>query len=177
VNCQKPTENGKPCCLPVGHPNKCDSNAQPAPVMTKAGYEAQQLVDSYQRAKPILAQNPNCEKCHGRAYHELPEPDSLGRVVEHSRCAKCSGYLFVPITERTSYATKRDKPIPNAPRSIPKTHSSKLETPDLTAARLAETARRDAGKRKPKPAPRNYMAEAYAQAARDVNAMLNWNGY
>lgn len=179
MQCNKFTEHAKRCTLPTGHPNACNADSRPAPVMTKAGLEAQQLVDQYQRAKVVIQRNPNCEKCHGRSYNELPEPDSTGRTIEHSVCSKCGGFLYVPETRRVVWASKpeRNQPEANARPSIPKTISGTRETPELTAARIAESQRRAGTKQAPKPKPRDYMAEAAAQAARDVQGMLSWNGY
>lgn len=179
MNCPKFTEAGKRCTLPVGHPNFCTADPRPAPVMTKAGVEAQQLVDSYQREKPNLQRNPNCEKCHGQSYNELPEADSFGRVIEHSICPKCGGYMYTPEVRRISWASKPNARPDNdvvQPR-VPKTRSGKTETPDLTAARIAEQQRRAGTKQAPTPKPRDYMAEAALQAQKDYNAMLQWNGY
>jgi hypothetical protein len=178
MQCPKFTEAGKHCTLPVGHPNFCSADPRPTPVMTKAGLEAQQLVDAYQREKPNLQRNPKCEGCHGRSYNELPDPDSFGRVVEHSICSKCGGYTYVREVRRVAYASKPERgSSPSISRPSPaKTHSGKLETPDLAAARIAEAQRRAGTKQAPRPKPRNYMAEAAAQAEKDYQAMTQWNG-
>jgi hypothetical protein len=180
MNCPKFTAEGRRCALPIGHPNFCTyDSTPPKPIMTKAGVEAQQLVDAMQRPKLVLQRNPSCEKCKGRAYNELPE-NEFGRTVEHSICSKCGGYLYTPSVERMSYATKSERSVSPVSPSVRtfKTASGKLETPDLTAARLAEEARKSINKRDTSRfGPRNYMAEAKAQADRDVQGMVNWNGF
>lgn len=181
MNCPKFTADGKRCTLPVSHPNQCyHDNAPPKQVMTKAGLEAQQLVDAYQRPKLVLQRDPNCPKCHGRAYNELPDADFSGRIIDHSICSKCGGYLYSKPNEQMSYATKKDK-ISNAPLSKfmgKKTHSGKNETEDLTRARLAEELRRRAHKRNTSQSKaHNYLSEAMSQADRDVAAISLWNGF
>jgi hypothetical protein len=179
MNCPKYTESGKRCTLPTGHPNFCSADPRPILVMTQAGVEAQRLVDSYQREKPNLQRNPNCEECHGRSYNELPEPDSFGRVVEHSICRKCGGYRYTSETRRVVWASKpeRNQRDPDGQPRVPKTRNGTTETPDLTAARIAESQRRAGTKRAPKAQSRNYMAEAAAQAEKDYQAMTQWNGF
>lgn len=198
--CPKFTATGQACSLPLNHPAACyHEDVARKMIQTRATMETRQLIDAMQSGQIILAKNPACKKCKGRAYSKLPNPSfSEGaqlserhvdgkvsingeghteRYIEHSICSGCGGYLFTPTIKRASYATKRDKPDASTSRSIQKTHSRKLETSDLTAARIAEQNRKDSLKPKPKSArPRNYMEEAAAQAARDVDNMVNWNG-
>lgn len=152
-------------------------------IAADSGAEARRLVDAYQSDRPVLKRNTNCKKCHGRAYDKLPDlgkrehPRGDGEtdnIIEHSICPECGGYLFTSEARRVSYATKRDREVRDGhagPRAS-KTQSGKLETPDLTAARLAEAQRRAGTKQAPKPKARDYMAEAAEQAAKDADAAL-----
>lgn len=216
MNCPKFTVEGKRCTLPLDHPNFCVHDPASKPVMTKAGLEAQQLVEAAQRGKIIFARNPECKKCHGQAYNELPDSTYdesaqlsvrqkdgefskntegyIKRNIEYSICSGCGGYLYIIGRKRTSYATKPERPgsltwakraaeieankAKEPEKLAPKTISGiARETPDLTAARLAEHERRHPRKRNTNRPTRNYMAEATEQAAKDVDAMMHWNGF
>jgi hypothetical protein len=195
MKCPKFTEAGKPCTLPIHHPNFCSNDPRPVPVMTKAGAEARALVDQYQHATPIMQRDPKCKGCKGRAYNEPPKFDReddtnpLRRPLPYSTCAVCGGFIYTLEAARIVYATQRAKDTPYEgrtaqwPSAAPKTVTGQLESPDLTAARKAEQQRRanirnaELEASRPKPAPRDYLAEARAQADKAVNAMLQWNGY
>jgi hypothetical protein len=198
MECNRITPDLKRCNLPSGHPAQCYYDpAMAAQIAADSGREARRLIDSFQSGEVIIKRDPSCQKCKGRAYNALPKAVFVegpqlstvyedGRIskngeaytareIEHSICSGCGGYLYTYAKVRPSYATKQEvRDNPNR-LSAPK-RNGKTETPDLTAARIAEQKRRTVETPRKQSAPRNYMAEAAAQAARDVDAMTKWNG-
>jgi hypothetical protein len=204
VLCNKLTPENEKCTLPAKHPNACvhDMNEFVERITRERDQEStKQLIDSIQMGTPMLAKDPHCKKCRGRAYNRLPDPvlqesaqlvsydesirigkhDSgfVKRYPEYSLCVECGGYLFSASEPRNHVAEYKPAYVSEAAveKWRTKPAGNRKDTPDLAAARIADAQRHAKARQAPNPQKRDYMAEAARQAEIDVADISKWNGF
>lgn len=119
-----------------------------------------------------------CPACKGESLKYPPLVAEDGLQPPYTKCYVCKRFILLPAARhQKSWASKPEQKIGPQENFPPKSSSGTRETPEVTAAREAEMARRQSLKPKTIPVRRDYWAEAMAAARQAEKDISKWTGY